>query len=311
MAFVCSLPDARLRDAVDALGVPFNAVLTVWPVDGPPPRPDIDLVVLPYLRASAAFEHLIHVDPRLVQHQAIGYDGVASMLPPGVPFANAAGVHETATAELGLTLVLAMQRGIPDYVRQAEGPPRFDWRPGLADHRVLLIGYGGVNRAVEARLRPFEVTVTRVASRARETPDGPVFAVPDLPAILPETDIVVVAVPHTPHTERLIGAAFLAALPDGALVVNIGRGKLADTEAILAEARSGRLRFALDVTDPEPLPAGHALLSLPNVLVSPHIGGASGAMLPRVARLIHRQIELLTRGEPPVNVVLGAAAAIT
>jgi phosphoglycerate dehydrogenase-like enzyme len=111
-------------------------------------------------------------------------------------------------------------------------------------------------------------------------------------------------VPLNASTTRLVDGAFLAALPDGALVVNVARGPVADTEAILAEATSGRLRFALDVTDPEPLPDGHPLFAMPNVLVSPHVGGATSAMMPRMARLLRDQIERMARGDEPRNVVL-------
>ena len=242
---------------------------------------------------------------RLVQSQSIGYDDVPDALPPGHVFANAACVHETSTAELTLALVLAAQRGIPDFVRAAaEGR----WAPArhesLADRRVLLLGYGGVGRAIEARLAPFEVELVRVATRARDDAAGRIHAIDELPSLLPTADIVIVGVPLTDATTGLVDAAFLSALPDGALVVNIARGKVADTDAILAEASSGRLRFALDVTDPEPLPEGHPLFALPNVLISPHVGGASTAMMPRMARLVREQIERMLRGDEPLNVVL-------
>jgi phosphoglycerate dehydrogenase-like enzyme len=245
------------------------------------------------------------VDVGLVQSQSIGYDDVPGALPPGHVFANAASVHETSTAELALALVLAAQRGIPDFVRAAsEGR----WAPArhesLADRRVLLLGYGGVGRAIEERLAPFEVELTRVASRARDDESGRIHGIDELPQLLPAAEVVIVAVPLNDATTGLVDREFLAAVPDGALVVNIARGRVADTDAVLAEARAGRLRFALDVTDPEPLPQGHPLFALPNVLISPHVGGASTAMMPRMARLLRRQIERMLRGEAPLNVVL-------
>jgi phosphoglycerate dehydrogenase-like enzyme len=248
---------------------------------------------------------LAGVTTRLVQSQSIGYDDVPDALPPGHVFANAATVHETSTAELTLALVLASQRGLPDFVRAAAAGR---WVPArhasLADRRVLLIGYGGVGRAVEERLAPFEVDLTRVASRARLDRAGRIHGIDELPQLLPDAEIVIVGVPLNEATTGLVDAGFLAALPDGALVVNVARGKVADTDAIVAEAASGRLRFALDVTDPEPLPDGHPLFALPNVLVSPHVGGASTAMMPRMARLLRRQIERMLRGDEPLNVVL-------
>ncbi|WP_022891029.1 2-hydroxyacid dehydrogenase [Agromyces subbeticus] len=297
-----SVPGPTLRDALGT--PPPGADVVVWDLEAPAPGDHIDLVVPPYMSAASRLGALDGVSTRLVQSQSIGFDGVPAALPPGHVFANAASVHETSTAELTIALVLASQRGIPDFVRAA-GEGR--WAPArhesLADRRVLLIGYGGVGRAIEARLAPFEVEITRVASRARSDEQGFIRGIDELPTLLPNADIVIVGVPLTESTTGLIGEAFLAALPDGALVVNIARGKVADTAAILAEAERGRLRFALDVTDPEPLPAGHPLFALPNVLVSPHVGGASTAMIPRMARLLGEQIERMLRGDEPLNVV--------
>jgi len=161
-----------------------------------------------------------------------------------------------------------------------------------------------VGRAIEARLTPFEVSLTRVASRARDDEHGRIHGIDELAELLPAAEVVIVGVPLSDATTRLVDADLLAALPDGALVVNVARGPVADTDAILAEATSGRLRFALDVTDPEPLPDGHPLFALPNVLISPHVGGATSAMMPRMARLLREQIERMLRGEEPRNVVL-------
>lgn len=297
-----SVPGPTLRDALGT--PPEGAEVVVWDLEAPAPADHIDLVVPPYMGAAARLGTLEGVSTRLVQSQSIGFDDVPAALPAGHVFANAASVHETSTAELTLALVLASQRGIPDFVRAAsEGR----WAPArhesLADRRVLLVGYGGVGRAIEARLAPFEVEITRVASRARSDEQGFIRGIDELPTLLPNADIVIVGVPLTESTTGLVGESFLAALPDGALVVNIARGKVADTDAILAEAERGRLRFALDVTDPEPLPAAHPLFALPNVLVSPHVGGASTAMIPRMARLLREQIERMLRGDEPLNVV--------
>ncbi|MFD4422480.1 2-hydroxyacid dehydrogenase [Agromyces sp. NPDC058484] len=298
-----TVPGETLRRAIGA--PPPGVDIELWDLARPAPARRIDIVVPPYMGAAARLGALDGVDVGLVQSQSIGYDDIAAALPPGHVFANAASVHETSTAELTLALVLAAQRGIPDFVRAAaEGR----WAPArhasLADRRVLLLGYGGVGRAIEARLAPFEVELVRVASRARDDESGRIHGTDELPDLLPTADIVIVGVPLTDATTGLVDDAFLAALPDGALVVNIARGGVADTDAILAEATSGRLRFALDVTEPEPLPAGHPLFALPNVLISPHVGGASTAMMPRMARLVRTQIERMLRGDEPLNVVL-------
>jgi phosphoglycerate dehydrogenase-like enzyme len=235
----------------------------------------------------------------------VGYDGVSEHLPPGHVFANAASVHETSTSELTLALILAAQRGIPDFVRSASrGRWERSWRQSLADRRVLLIGYGGVGKAIDARLIPFEVTMTRVARHARFDERGEIFSIDSLDELLPKAEIVIVAVPLSEDTAGLVGEEFLSSMQDGALLVNISRGPIADTNALLKHASSGRLRLALDVTDPEPLPDGHPLFALSNVLISPHVGGATSAAIPRMARLLGEQIARLLEGREPLNVVL-------
>jgi phosphoglycerate dehydrogenase-like enzyme len=301
---VVSLPSETVRTAVGAL--PDGAEPVLWAMDGPPPAPRIDLVVAPYLaKPGQVLAHLEGVETALVQSQSIGYDGVAEALPPGHVFANASSVHETATAELTLALILAARRGIPGFVRDA-GLGR--WAPalypGLADCTVLLVGIGGVGRAIEARLAPFETTVLRVASRARTDEKGVVHGLDELATLLPAADVVVLAVPLTDATTHLVDERFLSSMRDGALLVNIARGAVVDTDALLRHTASGRLSAALDVTDPEPLPGGHPLLALPNVLVTPHVGGLSAAMMPRMGRLVRVQVDRLLEGREPLNVVL-------
>ena len=276
-----------------------------WDMSGPAPVNAIDVVVPPYTGDATRLASLAGVRTQLVQSLLIGYDGVAAALPPGHVYANAASVHETSTAELALTLVLAAQRGIADYVRAAaQGTWSPQVRPSLADRSVLLVGYGGVGRAIEERLLPFEVNIVRVAQRARVDERGTIHAVASLLELLPHADIVIIAVPLTPDTAQLVDDRFLSAMPDGALLVNIARGKVADTDALVKHASTGRIRLALDVVDPEPLPDGHPLFALTNVLISPHIGGTTTAMQPRAKQLLLEQIARLQRGEEPVNVVL-------
>ena len=304
-----SLPDQRLLDAV---GPCADVDFVLWDLAGPPPPGRLDLLVPPYMGKPGALAALDGVEVGLVQSQSIGYDGVEAVLPDRCVFANAAGVHETSTAELALGMMIASQRGIPDFVRdQATGAWDNSQRPSLADRRVLLVGYGGVGKAIEARLLPFETHVTRMASREREDKNGRIFGIDSLYGQLPLHDIVVVSVPLSKATKHLVDAGFLAAMPDGALLVNVARGPVADTDALLRETASGRLRAALDVTDPEPLPGDHPLWAVPGVLITPHVGGASSAMLPRMARLVRKQISLLQAGEEPVNVVLGRDSAPT
>jgi phosphoglycerate dehydrogenase-like enzyme len=297
-----SVPDANLANELgDRDGVEY----VVWDMSGPPPVPALDIAVPPYLAGTGWAAHLAGMPIRLIQSPMVGYDGVADLLPPGMVYANAASVHETSTAELTLALVLASQRGIPDFVRAAEkGHWARAWYQSLADRRVLLVGYGGVGKAIAARLDPFEVTLTRVARTARSDERGEIHGIDSLADLLPSAEVVIVVVPLDESTTHLVDDAFLARMSDGSLLVNVSRGLVADTEAIVKHARAGRLRFALDVTDPEPLPEGHPLFALENVLISPHVGGASTAALPRLVRLIRRQIERMSEGDEPLNVVL-------
>jgi phosphoglycerate dehydrogenase-like enzyme len=300
---IVSMPGSTLKDALGS--VPDGVEVIVWDMTGPAPVDAIDIAVPPYMGASDKLVNLAGVRTRLVQSQSIGYDGVERVLPPGHVYANAATVHETSTAELTLALILASQRGIPNFVRAAE---RGHWAPerlqSLADRTVLIVGYGGVGKAVEERLLPFETDVVRVASAARDDERGHIHGIDELPALLPSADVVVIGVPLNSSTVHLVDDSFLSLMPDGALLVNIARGRVVDTDAMLDHATRGRLRFALDVTDPEPLPDGHPLFALPNVLISPHVGGASTAMMPRMARLLRRQIERMLAGDEPLNVVL-------
>ncbi|MDT0453580.1 2-hydroxyacid dehydrogenase [Streptomyces hesseae] len=229
-------------------------------------------------------------------------------LPSGTRLCNARGLHDASTAELALTLTLAALRGVPGFVRaQDAGEWRPEFRPALADKSVLVVGYGSIGAAIEDRLAPFECArVVRVARSARVAARGPVHPVSDLPELLPDADVVILSTPLTPETAKLADARFLARMKDGALLVNVARGGVVDTEALLAELESGRLIAALDVTDPEPLPDGHPLWKAPGVLVTPHVGGPSSAYLPRAKALLRDQLARFVLDEPLRNVVATA-----
>ncbi|MEU7553504.1 2-hydroxyacid dehydrogenase [Streptomyces sp. NPDC044571] len=270
--------------------------------------------VTPYMKSPEATLRPLAAMPDLqvIQTLTAGIDalvggpGGLGGLRPGIRLCNARGVHEASTAELALTLTLASLRGIPGIVR---GQDREEWRYGfydaLADKSVLIVGYGSIGAAIEDRLAPFECArITRVARSARTTASGPVHALADLPRLLPQADVVILSTPLTDATRGLAGADFLGRMKDGALLVNVARGPVVDTPALLAELESGRLRAALDVTDPEPLPAGHPLWHAPQVLITPHVGGASSAFEPRAKRLVARQLSRFAAGEPVENTVL-------
>ncbi|WP_323096837.1 2-hydroxyacid dehydrogenase [Intrasporangium sp. YIM S08009] len=307
---VVSVPEQDYADRLADLTADGRVDLVVWDMREPHPRgAEIRLAVLPYMTQL----RLADVTPGLdaleaLQLQSAGYEQFADDVPPGVALCNAAGVHDASTAELALTLALASIREVPEFAAaQAQGT----WKPlvlrrSLADRRVLVLGYGHIGRAVVRRLLPFEVSVTAVASRARAGDDlvDAVHGIDELPDLLPHHDVVVVIVPLTDATRRLVDAEALALLPDGAVVVNVARGPVVDTGALVAECASGRLRAGLDVTDPEPLPADHPLWTTPGVLITPHVGGATDAMRPRAVALVRRQVEALRDGRPLDNVVV-------
>lgn len=285
-------------------GLPDALDLRVWDGGGEPP-PDAlaatEMYVVPYTFEPVVAEVAARM-PRLrvVQTLTAGVEHLRPHLGEGVQLCNARGVHDASTAELALALVLASLRGIPEFIRAQD---RGEWahaeRPSLADRTVLLVGYGSVGAAVERRLLPFECDVVRVARTARNGVAG-IEALPDL---LPRADVVVLTVPLTDETRGLVGPSFLAAMRDGALLVNVSRGPVVDTVALVEELRAGRLTAALDVTDPEPPPAGHPLWSAPGLLLSPHVGGNTSAFLPRALRLVREQLERFAADRPLANVM--------
>lgn len=291
------------HELAEAVGPIEGVEVVVWNGDGPPPDGDVELWVPSYATRADVIDRGHELRGlRVVQLQSAGYDGVLERLPAGVTLCNATGVHDDATAEHAVGLVLASLRGIPEAVR-AHG----HWRPmpgrrSLADSRVLVLGYGSIGRALAERLLPMKAVVTAVASRGRDDDlVGQVHGTDELPRLLPEQDVVVVLVPLSDATRGLLDDDTLALLPDGALVVNVARGPVLDTDAVLRHA--GRLRFALDVTDPEPLPDGHPLWDAPDVLITPHLAGGTTAMLPRISALVRDQLRRMVAGEDVVNVV--------
>jgi len=291
------------QELADAVGEVVGVELLVWPPGGPlPERADeIELLVPDYIRARTTMRQVGEL-PRLraVQLQTAGYDAVVDLVPPGPDLLSARGVHDDATAELALGLTIASLRGIDVAVRE-HGHWRQDTeRRSLADSNVAILGYGSIGRAVAVRMLACGARVTGVATAPRD--DDLLGRVVGSAAVdWPAQDVVVVVLPLSEATRRVVDATFLGRLHDDALVVNVGRGALLDTDAVLAEA--GRLGFALDVTDPEPLPDAHPLWTAPRVLITPHIAGGTTAMLPRIASLVRDQLERLRDGRPLRNLV--------
>jgi phosphoglycerate dehydrogenase-like enzyme len=281
--------------------------------DEPEGDVEIDMWIAP-INLKIARRQLPHLRRlQVVQSLMAGVDRLQQLLPPGLTLCDAQGVHDAPTAEWAVAVILAMQKHLPFYfsLQQQE-----DWagrrqakelsaasRPELTDElevtTVLIVGYGSIGTAIESRLAPFGPRILRVARRAREG----VEPVSNLDNLLPHADIVVLVTPLTAETVGLMDAGRIARMKPGALLVNAARGPLVDTDALVQALNDGKIRAAIDVTDPEPLPVGHPLWKAPNLLITPHIAGASAQFLKRALKLASEQAQRLVRGEPLINVV--------
>lgn len=299
------LPTQELADHLGPLaGVESEVVPKLDPEALPASADQVEVVVPPHAAPRTALAAALANLPRLriVQSLSAGVEGVLGAVPDGVALLNARGVHTPSTSEWVCAAVLASQREIPGFFRsQMEGR----WSPRvtgtLDEATVLLIGAGDIGQAVADRLQPFGCQLLRVARTTREGIEG----TEALPRLLPFADVVVLVLPLTPDTERLVDARFLASMRDGALLVNASRGAVVDTDALLFELTAQRLRAALDVTDPEPLPPDHPLWAAPGLLLTPHVGGAVSTRPARLARMLADRLPRWAAGEQPTGVVAG------
>jgi len=249
--------------------------------------------------------HTTHVE--VLQLLSSGHDHVLpliGMLPDGARVSTGRGVHHEPTAELAVTLLLALCRGLGHFrTAQVDG----QWRPRtfgtLLGKRVVVVGYGAVGTAVADRLRPFGCEVVPLARTGRTTTTGRVRAITELRDVLPGADAVLLCAPLTGQTRGLLGREELSLMKDGAFLVNVARGELVDTDALVSEVESGRLEAALDVVDPEPLPAGHRFWTLPGVLLTPHVAAFTEAFAQASRAFLGQQLHRFVRGEALENVV--------
>jgi phosphoglycerate dehydrogenase-like enzyme len=275
-------------------------------------------------RAIRAWPRLHGV--KLVISMLAGTEWIPPLVGPHVTICNARGAHNVATAEWVVAAILAVLKYFPLYLdiqhagiwkRRFEASEYYakinaDARPiyppvlleELAGKTVLLVGYGEIGKEIERMLVPFRVNLLRVARSARKAPE--VYPVSELDTILPRVDVVVLILPSTPDNRWLIDRAQLALMPQGALLVNAARGPIVNTDALVEALNASRVRAALDVTDPEPLPEGHPLWSCPNLLITPHIGASSPQFSPNALRTAAEELRRYMRGEPLRNVVQAA-----
>jgi phosphoglycerate dehydrogenase-like enzyme len=256
-----------------------------------------EFVVLPYEGSSISIEEAIArmANVKVIQTLTAGFDNVQPYMPADVTLCNAAGVHDDATSELAVLLTLSALRDMPrSFKAQQEHHWETYFSRSLADKTVLLIGYGNVGKAAEKRLLGFGCKVIPVARTARDH----VHAISELPKLIPSADVVMLIVPNNPGTVNLVDAKFLASMKDDSVLVNVARGVVVDTEALMAELSTGRISAALDVTEPEPLPADHQLWSMPNVIITSHNGGEGDVFWDRARTRIHSQFDLWLEDQP-------------
>jgi len=272
-------------------------------------------------KAQKVWPHLRGV--KLVLSMMAGTEWIRPTVGPDVLICSGRGAHSPSTAEWTLTAILTMLKHVPFYVgvqkeglwkRRFEMPVRYaeiagDARPlyppvmqeELTGKRVLLVGHGSIGQQIERLLAPFDVELTRVARTARTSPK--VHAVSELARLLPEAEIVILILPLTEESRRLIGAPEFALMRQGTLVVNAARGPVVDTEALVEALQSGKIRAAVDVTEPEPLPEGHPLWSCPNVFITPHVAGSTPQFSPRAMKVAADELRRYMKGEPLQNQV--------
>jgi len=260
---------------------------------------------------------------KLVLSMMAGTEWIPPVVGLHVTICNARGAHNISTAEWTLAAILAMLKYFPLYLdiqrsgvwkRRFEasahyaaitGSTRAEYPPVMNEEltrkTVLLVGYGAIGKEIERMLAPFDVEMLRVARRARTEPK--VYAVSELDSLLPRAEIVVLILPASAETRELIGSRQLALMRQGTLLVNAARGPIVDTDALVEALQSGRIRAALDVTDPEPLPEGHPLWSCPNLLLTPHVGASTPQFAPRALRIAAGELRRYMNGEPLHNVV--------
>ncbi len=287
--------------------VPDGVELVPWSMASAPAHAEqINAVLVPNrFDFPAGFPLKELPNLQFVQLTSAGYDYVLPYMPEGVVVSNGRGIHDDETAELAIGLLLASLRGIDVAVKNMKTRQwNTMFQPSLADRSVLLVGYGAIGKAIAARLEPFGVKITAVARSGRVDGERTVHPISALPELLPRAEAVILSVPLTDETRNLVDAEFIDLLPRGARIVNVSRGAVVDTDALVAALTGRRVFAALDVTEPEPLPERHPLWATPNTIITPHVGGHTTATQSRTLALFRRQVVALAEGRPLENVVM-------
>ena len=241
---------------------------------------------------------------KVVHYNQAGYEDILPHIPQGVSLSNGTGIHDVSTSELAVGLTIASRRGFAEFMdNQKQGIWKRTTKPALADSHVGIIGYGHIGKRIGSLLEMFE---TKVTAFTRSGSDGSI-KIAEFDAYLPKLDVIILILPLTPESKNFMNAERIKKMKDGATLVNVARGAIVDTDALVAELHTERITAGLDVTDPEPLPEGHPLWSAPNVIISPHVGGDSGAFQPRARAMVSQQLQLLSENKPLLNQIIAAS----
>lgn len=289
---------------------------------GPKPDPDFEAAIAagggvpgPLSRASGLIWTDSRTSPadlpagvRWVQLPFAGVEGFlgAGLLAkyPKVTFTSAAGAYSGTVAEHALALLLAGVRGLWQRERS--------WDPGAAAARVgrlggstvAIVGAGGIGRDLIPALRGLGVQVIAVNRSGAEVSDAVVVTADRLGEVWPTVDHVILAAPSTAETKALVNADVLAQLKPHSWVINVARGSLIDTDALVAALKKGAIGgVGLDVTDPEPLPAGHPLWSIPNAIITPHVANPPQHLRPALLERVEVNVRRFVNGMEPLAVI--------
>ena len=286
-------------------GLEAPAGMDFLPTNGELPTPDqyldIEFYAPKYMAGKPSYEPILHMpNLKVVQLMMAGYEEALPYMRDGITLCNARGVHDASTAELAIGLAIGVRRGFPQFAKdQAISKWNHQRNPTLVDSKVAVVGYGSIGLEIQSMLAPFH---TEVTGFSRSGMNGSRL-MSEFDALLPTFDVVILITPLTDETRHLMNARRLSLMKDGSTLINVARGPVVDTDALVAELNSGRISAGVDVTDPEPLPTEHPLWKCPNLIIAPHVGGDSNAFVPRGRQLVMDQLGRISRGEPLINIV--------
>lgn len=251
-------------------------------------RESVEIYIPKYMGGAKVWSEIANFpNLKVVQLLMAGYEEALPHMRKGLRLCNAKGVHDQSTAELGVALMASHFIGIKSYIKNMESG-KWDGaqRDSLYGKKIAIIGAGSVGTRLKEMLDAFKVESNFYARTAR----AGVNAFSEFSERISEFDAVVLILPLTSESRHLITKKELSSMKRGALLVNLARGAVVKTDDLVSVLKEGLIAAALDVTDPEPLPSDHELWKLPNVIISPHVGGNSSAFEPQARKFLEEQI---------------------